>query len=251
MLFAITTSAHAVEWVNCNADTFCGAGVWDYTGTVDIVSDPSSPDTTSNVWRFTFPRGITSSDIAMVYFGFPSSVTEVWMQYYFKYSSGFVFHDVATKQIYYYTTGFGSTNNSNFMLALNSEKRLNITPQGSDFANYPPNINTTTGYTDVTGTWHKVKTYFKFNTGSNWDGKYKIWVDDVLVSDYSNVMFDSRYLGWGGMGVRPIWGGMSSQEVPATQYMYVDRFYLGSTDPGGGPVPAGKSPMPPTTLKIE
>lgn len=237
-LLFLTTSAFGSSWpINDPADNFTVCdGTWNYSGTVDVVTDTTDPNSPPNVWRFTFPSDIVSADIAMVYYGFASSKDELWVQYWFKYSGGFNYHDIANKQVYFYTTGFGVTTNSNLMLALNSERQMNITPQGSDFANYPPNINTSTWYTDVPGSWHKVKAYFRFNTGANWDGLYKLWIDDVLVSDYSNVAYDRRSEvthSWEGFGIRPIWGGMSSETPGQVQYLYVNGMYAGATDPGG------------------
>ena len=233
----VAGNASSATWFECSGDTFCGAGVYDYAGTADLTSGQSSPTGSTNVWRFTYPVGTTvGNGIAGAFFGVPDPTTEMWFQYYYKFSSGFTYQDIATKHGYFYTTG---PNSSNFMFAMGSRSYgFGITPQGTDFANYPPNLGASVGgdagwYFD-TGIWHKVKLHFVFNTGSNWDGVYEAWIDDIKIANYSNVMFDSQYNGWESGGINPIWGGNSGNSVPQTQYLYVAGLYVGSTDPGGG-----------------
>jgi hypothetical protein len=255
LMMSYCISANAAVWVQYQCDSLDKVPHWDYAGTVDITNDTTSPDTTSSVCRFTYPPGIVSKDIAMVYFSMPKGTTEFWVQYYWKYSSDFVFHGVANKQLYVYSTGFGTTHSSNFGVVENSGY-LRMVPQGTWSASLKPNINTGTWYGN-TGKWHKAKYYFKFNSpGDTYNGIYKLWVDDVLVSDHRGVQYDRRSeaYGWEGLGIRPIWGGISDQQVPATQYFYMDGLYAGTSDPGGGTMPAEKTPMfpmSPTNLNIE
>jgi hypothetical protein len=243
--------ATAVTWVNHHADDFNEGGVFNYAGTVDLATDKTSPDSTPGVWRFTFPQGVTPGrGIAAVFLGVPPNTNEMWIQYYFKYSPGFVYQSIATKQFYIYTTG-STTSNGMFWIG-SSSRGYRLTPQGSDFANYDQNVDGSTTFMTQTGTWHKVKVHIKFNTGSTWNGIYQLWIDDVLKSNHSNVMWDRDFSGWTTVGIYPIWGGGSGNSVPQTQYFYVDGVYVGSTDPGGGKLPPpGKAPMPPDTLRIE
>lgn len=248
LVFSLPKSSLAVTWVDNHGDDFSGGGKYDYFGSVDVVNDPTSPDSTQNVWRFTFPQGTpTGEGIAAVFFGLPDNTKEWWIQYYFKYSPGFKFHSIGVKQVYGYTYG---SDTSNFMIStMNTDGKqlLNLLTQGSNAENHLPNLNPDAWYSTQTGVWHKIKAYMKFNNGGNRDGQWKLWIDDKLISDYHDVMFDSRYSGWRAFGVYPIWGGMA-EAVPQTQYLFVDGVYAGSMDPGGG---SGKIPSPPGSLLIK
>jgi len=54
MLILISITAHADVWVNHHSDNFDKVTPVDYWGTVDIANDLTSPDSTPNVWRFTY-----------------------------------------------------------------------------------------------------------------------------------------------------------------------------------------------------
>ena len=251
LALSLPANSSAATWVDHHCDDFSDGNKNNYFGTVDVVQDATSPDSTPNVWRFTFPQGTpTGEGIAAVFFGLPDNTKEWWIQYYFKYSSGFKYHGIGVKQVYGYTYG---SNTSNFMISTmntNGYQLLNLLTQGSEASNHLPNLNTDSWYTVQTGVWHKVKAYMKFNNGSNRDGQWKLWVDDKLISSYTNVVYDSGYSGWRAFGIYPIWGGMA-ESVPQTQYWYVDGVYAGNTDPGGGPITSGKAPSPPSSLLIK
>jgi hypothetical protein len=86
------------------------------------------------------------------------------------------------------------------------------------------------------------------NSNGAFNGIYQAWVDDVMVSNYSNV-----YYGNGEAISSPafvvIYGGMGGS-VPQTQYFYMAGIYVGSTEPGGGSSVPAKTPMPPMEIRI-
>jgi hypothetical protein len=225
----------ATTFFTSHADDYSNFVKYNYEGTVDIVSDPTSPDSTSNVFRFTFPGGLADGQgIAALFFG-AGAQSDLWVQYYFKYSSNFDYGGTGTKQLYMYTTDV-PTSNAFFAIRNFGGYVFSVTPQGDLYDNYPPNINNSQFYTVPPGGWHKIRYHIRYNTAGNSDGVFQVWVDDVLVSNYSSVRWDHRYTSWDSGGIYPIWGGGNSP-VPSTQYYYVDGFSFGDTDPGGGGIP--------------
>jgi hypothetical protein len=234
----------AATWFSCNGDSFCGSSISNYWGTVDLVSDSSSPSGSSKVWRWTYPNGMPGGEgVGNVWpaLSMPGGAQEMWVQWYWKYSPGFVYHGVVNKQFYFYP--------SNTMgMGIIPDTGVNMQPQGPNQANYFPNVNKSLSYVQSTGSWHKYKARFVMNSNGAFNGIYQAWVDDVMVSNYSNV-----YYGNGEAISSPafvvIYGGMGGS-VPQTQYFYMAGIYVGSTEPGGGSSVPAKTPMPPMEIRI-
>lgn len=239
VLFGAVNS-DAATWFSCNGDSFCGASPSNHFGTVDLASGQSSPSGSTNVWRWTFPAGMPGGQgVADVWLPDPpAGAQEMWVQWYWKYSSGFVYHSVENKQMYFYPSNTEG-------MALKPANGLILLPQGTNSKVYPPNVNTSTWYLS-TGAWHKIKARYVLNTGNQNNGIFQAWVDDVMVSNYSNVYYQNGTSQITAPGMIVIYGGMGGS-VPQTQYLYISGIYIGSTDSGGG----GKIPSPPSTIRID
>src|SRR3972149_5318863 len=222
----------AATWFSCTGDTFCGSSTSNYWGAVDLVSDSSSPSGSSKVWRWTYPSGMPGGEgVGNVWpaISMPSGAQEMWVQWYWKYSSGFVYHGVVNKQLYFYP--------SNTMgMGIIPDIGVNMVPQGPNIDNHWPNVDTSYSWYTTTGVWHKFKARYVLNTGSQFNGIYQAWVDDVKVSDYSGVYYQNGTSQITDPAYVVIYGGVGGS-VPQTQYLYIAGVYLGSTDPGGGPPP--------------
>jgi hypothetical protein len=89
------------------------------------------------------------------------------------------------------------------------------------------NINTTKKFT--TGAWHQVEVYAKVGTVDNYDGVKRVWIDGVLVTEYTNVKFlDSRYnfvRGFYEAQWTPVWGGTGGTKT-RDDFMLLDHVYV-------------------------
>lgn len=241
---AIPGAVSAATWFSCTGDTFCNSSVSNYWGTVTIANQPDSPTGNPGVWMWTYPSGMPGGEgVGNVWpaLNMPTGAQEMWVQWYWKYSPGFVYHSVVNKQLYFYP--------SNTMgMGIIPDTGVNCQPQGPNQDNHFPNVNKSLWYVQNPGTWHKYKARFVMNSNGVYNGKYQAWVDDVLVADYSNA-----YYGNGEPISSPafvvIYGGMGGS-VPQKQYFYMAGLYIGSTDPGGtSPTPA-KIPLSPSKIII-
>jgi len=246
IILLVAGNSYATTWFSCNGDTFCGANHWNYLkGSVSLESQSASPDGTSGVWQWTLPAGHPGGEgVGNVQpIGIPGT-KEGWVQFWWKVSPGYAYHPVETKVFMF--------NPSNVVaMCLKPSIGINLQTQGPNNSNYYPNVNTSTWYIQPTGVWHKYKGHYKANSARKYDGIYQAWVDDILVSNYNNVYYwdNGEDISFN-QGFVVIWGGMGGT-VPSNQYIYIDGVYIGSTDPGTGSTINGKTPSPPSTLKIE
>jgi len=80
------------------------------------------------------------------------------------------------------------------------------------------------------GVWHRIEVLLEQNTGDNFDGKVRAWVDGVLTQDYSDVRFTlaGEAKGWHYLEWAPTWGGYSPINVNRSggMHMFMDRIYM-------------------------
>ena len=241
VFLSVPVIVHASTWFSCIGDTFCGSSVSNYWGTVSIGNQSDSPTGNTGVWMWTYQKDMPGGEgVGNVWpaLSMPSGQNEMWVQWYWKYSPGFIYHSVVNKQFYFYP--------SNTMgMGIIPDTGVNLQPQGTNQSNYFPNVNKSLFYI-TPGTWHKYKARFVMNSNGVWNGVYQAWVDDVMIANYSNV-----YYGNGESISSPafvvIYGGMGGS-VPQNQYFYMAGIYIGSTDPGGAS--QMKIPMSPGNLNI-
>jgi hypothetical protein len=257
-ILLVPGSGSAATWFSCAGDSFCGAGTVNYWGTVDLASGQSSPSGSSTVWRWTYPAGMPGGEgVGNVWLPQPpGGQKEMWVQWYWKYSSGFAYHGVVNKQLYFYP--------SNTMgMGIIPDIGISMVPQGPRSTGYWPNVTKSYSSYTATGVWHKFKARYVLNSGNQPNGIFQAWADDVLVSNYSNVYYADGSTSLSDVNFVVIYGGVGGS-VPKTQYLYVSGVYIGSTDPGGGPLPPpvpapepepapvpDKVPLSPTDLNID
>jgi hypothetical protein len=198
--------------------------------------DPTAPDGDKYCIRCTIPPlmddGHETGSLTIT--GMPSTYTEFWVKYWWKYSSNYVYHGVANKQMY-----FNPGNTMNMGIA-GSKRRVNMMPQGSVTMSYLPNIvdpqTEAENFYAPVGVWYKYTGYYKLNTGTNANGLYKAWVNDILISDYSNIVYEYNKTTFSSLAFHIIWGGNNGSITPNyNMYVYIDDIYVGSTAPGSDP----------------
>lgn len=89
--------------------------------------------------------------------------------------------------------------------------------------NYDQNNNQTTL---SSGQWYKLNMYVKWSTSGT--GVMKVWIDEVLVCNYTELtLISSTDRQW----FRTVFGGSWNGGAPANQYMWIDDITIYSTDP--------------------
>jgi len=222
------------------------------TGYGAIVSDSTSPDP-STVLKLTYPAGFYNGNYAAKCWNMlPGSTTpsvqytELWVQYYFKYSSNYYFHPVDNKQTYYFTGGSNSANN--WYISVNGSHHVNVVTQTFNTDRHLPN----TGYDPVinAGQWYKMRARFVMNTPGVLNGILQIWINDQLVINKSTVGYISQAEGIREVQIAPVFGGNTGVSKPAEDYQYYELFTI-STSPINGGGPYLSNPMPPSRLQIQ
>jgi hypothetical protein len=229
--------------------------------TPSITSNQSAPNSLGKSFQIMCTPGLPdSSTVGGMSFNFPSSTQELWLQYYFKYSSNYDFHGVGDKHIYMWTAG-GERLLSITYGNIWGEHRIWYQAGVSNAAPdswYNPNAGNSAYYT--LNEWHKVVVYQKLVSPEN--DIVKVWLDDKIIMDYNNATIDSdasaRAAGWGKVGIDPVWGGQANPPVPkaVTDYSWWD-YVIVSTEPidglsgGGGGQNYTKIPGAPSSLTIQ
>lgn len=199
--------------------------------TPSINSNQSASTSPSNSFQIVCtPRLEDSMVTGSMNFVFPSSTKEIWMQYYFKYSSNYDFHQVGDKHIYFWNTD-GSMNLANINGSMWGLHRLFLL--GDTL--YDPNTGNSAYY--ELNVWNKVVVHLKLNSiGSD---VMQLWLNDKIIMDYSNATIDTRSAyraaGFGKAAIDPVWGGQVNPPVnkSVTDYQWYDYVII-STDPIGG-----------------
>jgi len=196
----------------------------------DIYADQTAPDG-SHVLRFTYPPGHPSgysTDLAWVCL--EQSLTEVKVEYCFKYSNNFFFHPVANKQLYVVvgehtdfvlstvdTLSIGGTGINPIMQIGCQDGNIGIAEL--------KNPNMVHNIVIRSNSWYKVTLYFKLNKDGRRDGVLKLWINDTQIMDYSDVLFNSGIdanTPFSCLKFDPVWGGVGGPKPNATDYFYID-----------------------------
>jgi hypothetical protein len=234
LLLPLSAHAGTNTWATGNLD---GWYTWESWGTADmnITLSPAQPDGNTKTLRITTPAGTTSDSgqqIAGATKLIDPTENELWHQFYLYYPDEYTFHPVAEK-----ISAFDWPSNSNHnMLLVWQYGMLTMAPQLAWYGYVEFTPNSGHGPYQETGHWYKFVEHVVMNTAGVADGVYQLWVDDVLVMNYSNVPyrntgdtegFDAvkQLLVWGGQG-----GGIT---LDADMYQYRGTTIV-STDPIGG-----------------
>jgi hypothetical protein len=246
-LLFVPSIVSATTWFSCDGSTACGSKYANYSGgKFSIGHQSDSPTGNPNVWKWTYyvgPAGPGTATLwpAMSGMGSPS---EMWGEFWYKFSPGFEYNGIVNKIVYF--------NPSNTMAACiqnggSVPAGPQLTPQGPNITNYYSNKGSGDFAVFPTGVWHKYKSYWKMNSHGNYDGVWRVWIDDVLVAEHTKVYYAHNNETISSVSFAVIWGGMSGY-IEKEQYLYIADIYFGSTDPGPG---GKKLPSPPSNIKIE
>jgi len=218
-----------------NMDSYpgIGPGWWSvnrYSGGGGVFPDSSTPDPPNSL-RITYPAGWPyGGEPAMCWIILPSQLEEMWIQYYFKYSSGYFWNPIANKQIYCFLN-IPSGYRNNFWIGCKPDggnQKIILEMQGwevSDHLSFGPTI--------LDGRWYKLKGFFRVNTPGVYDGIARLWLNDQQILDDSNLAYrdgSQGGIGWGEVQICPVYGGMGGDPKPAEDYQYYDKFII-SGDP--------------------
>lgn len=215
-------------------------------GGASIDSETDTPDS-SPALRFTYPIGFRTGDSPdKVWYPIPSSATELWFQYYFKYSSNFAWNSTGQKLNFVYTK------NSNFLINTMWGGReihmLNQITFGRGTQSFASKASI------EAGRWYKLKVHAVMNTVGKSDGIIQVWLNDNLIINANSVMYRNEDIGWNAIAFDPTYGG-GGTDVPRTCYLWID-YSIVSTEPIGATAPppppsnSDKVPLAPTYLKI-
>ncbi len=215
-----------------------------------IINDSSSPDPSTSL-QLTYPSGFYNGNYAAKCWNMvPNAPTDLWVQYYFKYSGNYYFHPIDNKQTYYFTGDGNSINN--WYITVNGSHQVNVVTQTFATDRHFPNTGNDP-YINA-NQWYKLTAHFTMNSPGAMNGLLQVWVNDMLVINKNDVGYISQNEGIREVQIAPVFGGMAGVSKPAQDYQYYDYFTISTSSISGGPVPpkpVAKSPMPPTGLKIK
>jgi len=209
-----------------------------------IINDSTTPDPSTSL-KLTYPAGFYNGNYAAKCWNMvPGAPTELWVQYYFKYSNNYYFHPIDNKQTYYFTGNASSVNN--WYITVNGSHQVNVITQTFATDRHYPN----TGYDPYINAnqWYKITAHFVMNTPGVVNGALQIWVNDQLVINKNTVGYISQSEGLREMQIAPVFGGNSTLSKPAEDYQYYDLATVSTTPIIGG---TSKTPMPPSGIKIQ
>jgi len=238
LLLLIPSLAWGGTYYYCDGSSSCSGSLVQYSyGSIEKgYSQSGDPSGNGKVIRATIPAYMPDGhSVGQLWItgSMPAGTTEFWIQYYWKYSSNYEYHGITNKQWYM------SPGNTMGMGIHGSRRRVNLMPQGSVTASYLPNIVDPATEADnfyaPKNVWYKYTAYFKLNTGTSANGIYKAWVNDTLISSYSNIVYEYNQTTFSSIRFDVIWGGSVGLTAPSTDsYVYFDSIYVGSDSPGGG-----------------
>ncbi len=205
-------------------------------GTATIDSSTNTPNPTGAL-HFVYPVGWHDGNdpggVNLENFG---NYNELYVGYYFKYSSNFQWHPVANKHAYVWLGGDPS--NGNFFVAVGGNQHMWFTNQigwGPGSIDYKP--NTANNPTIQAGTWYWMEFHVKQNTPGQSDGLFEMWINGQLVMQYNNIPYRSSSqsnMGFGSFSYTPVWGGVVGATNNVQSDLWVDHTVI-STGPIGVP----------------
>lgn len=218
-------------------------------------STSGTPDP-SYAFKITFPQGWPAGGPpASCWNVFGSAKSEIYGQFYFKWSTGYTWNGTVNKIVY---IGYGPDPDpptAGDVIGVVSQK-IQFRTQYAETVNYSSNTNYNPTIND--GTWYKVTWYQKINTPGVNDGIAKIWINDTLVMHHTNVKWrrsGDAARGFYELSITPVYGGGTTSGVvkPKDEYLWIDRTIVQSTPISGESLPINpinKVPMVPTELDI-
>lgn len=235
-----------------------GTGGYNFTngGFSLVTNDSSAPLSPSNVAQCLYPPGFaggvscgklelstiggddTRAYLGMWIFvsnpfqGHPSEVNKIWQ-----------LHDFAINNSFHLEMWGASAPYHLAVVLQYSTPQLNNSQMGCapfDTCNLFANVASDTL---SLGAWHRIEACtVASTTTSSANGVVKIWLDGVLVFNYTNANSPTHQFQLHQLD--PIWGGVGSTKSPGNDYMRFDHIRL-SRPPAGGCGVGGPPPTPP------
>lgn len=252
-LWLVPCVVHAGVLINASFEDGMSPFGGPYYGGASIVSDSTAPDGTHSL-MFTFPSGLYGGQAPDIINGNFTESNEVWVQYYVKYSSNWVWNSIGNKQIYMLTGAQGSQDMNFFIMAYSQwGDTINFSTQQPADASLNQTFRSS-GWTLTTNAWHKVVIHVSMNTAGMNNGIAQVWVDDILRIDVSNVLYrrSGQSTGFDQFQMTPVFGG-GAENIPTQQYMWFDYVIVQTTPITGSSSAspdASKTPSSPSGLMI-
>jgi hypothetical protein len=202
----------------------------------------------------------------------PSPNNTVYLRYWFKYGKNYQYHPTISKQIYFYGNDIYATGKRVPRFLIGVHPSSGIGPRVTTFWGGALGQHCGGGssycYANVgseivieKGVWYKIDVAANFGTPGNANGWYKLWVNNVLKHNYTNVkMLTPSDTAMSETSLTPVWGGQADITVPTSG---MDEWYddlIISSEPITGieyqlpnpePNPEQKIPSPPSTLNVK
>ena len=194
-----------------------------------IVSDPTAPQSPSNVLRATYPNGFIGGSASMQtgVEGQGISNRTFYITWWAKYSSNWFGHLTGVnKQCYFAANGSAGQAFFEANAVGTNQMRPAMVLQsglGTDATFYP---NLVPGATVPRGKWFNVEIVLVGNTAGNSDGTFDWYIDGVHVGHASGLKITTTATGWDRFNFDPIWGGAGDQITTGDQTLDLDDVYL-------------------------
>jgi hypothetical protein len=174
-----------------------------------------------------------------------TKVEEVWLRFYSKFSAGMVWPNRSQKMAIFNLTN-GVDNERRYQVYVYVDPDGYYAVDHSDIANWrfyglPQNVGTAVPARG--DQWDKIKLYVRLNTPGQSNGIVRMWVNDQLKVEYTNVPIraNTSY----GMN-RLILSNSATQQAVSSGYQWWDSWRLSLTDPDQ----SATAPAAPTNLRI-
>ncbi len=208
----------------------------DMESTFSIVQDATAPVSPSNVGQAYYPAGspdgfnpvldeysFSSAGYTTLYVSFWVKISSNWQSDTGGNKIGYMWmHNQPTAYALFVPT---TTSPDSVFGSLHSQIRLQSSPDGSGgeqclYANVKD-------VPIVRGQWQHWEVLMTSNTGNNYDGTVKWWIDGTLAGDYTDIRFAdaSESNTWQKVSWAPVYGGGGPQTVQQDQYMWMDNYY--------------------------
>ena len=262
----------AIAWAGVVADTHFNSlteGGWTCFGTgsnpegggagsAAIATAPGSAPDPSKALQVSFPSGWHDGYNPAECDSDTFNSREVYGQMYVYFPSGYQFHTTANKLTYVYLDSKNYTDNpGNFYVAVWGSARymaIHLQPSSSGVPGGNRVLYENQGHPSAiqTGSWFKISWYMRLNDSGSANGVARLWVNDVLQLEYTDVELRGGSYGSRNFWLStllPIWGGYNADNPTKdrSDSFFYDRAILSTTPFGGGSV---SIPAPPTALTI-
>ena len=191
----------------------------------DIYLDSTAQDGEYSL-RFTFPVGFQGGDAPDTVYTTFSAADEVYIQFFFKLSANFQWHPI-TQKLIYFRCGQQQLNDTNHLLSIGyyGNGISVVTQHNTDVENMEYHWGNIDQITK--DSWHKIVLHVKMNTSGDNNGILKVWFNDLLVIEQSDVLWliKADYGGLYEFQFTPVFGGLGGS-VTETMYLYFDNLII-------------------------